>query len=42
MIQYQKLRNSSLDTTDLGFLTDTADLPVLGTNETGEIRYLTY
>ena len=42
MTQYQKLRNSSLDTTDLGFLTDTADLPVLGTNETGEIRFLTY
>lgn len=42
MTQYQKLRNSSLDTTDLGFLTDTADLPVLGTNETGEIRFLSY
>lgn len=42
MIQYQKLRNSSLDTTDLGFLTNTATAPVLGTDETGKIWFLTH
>lgn len=40
MTQYQKLCNSSLDTTDLGLLIDNATGPVLGTDETGKYRFI--
>jgi hypothetical protein len=42
MTQYQQLRESSLDTTDLGFLIDNAISPVLGTDITGSIRFLAH
>ncbi len=40
MTQYQKLCASSLDTADLGFLTDSAASAVLGTDDTRKIRFL--
>lgn len=40
MTQYQKLCDSSLDTTDLGLLIDNATCPVLGTDETGKYRFI--
>ena len=40
MTQYQTLCRSSLDTADLGFLTDNAIYPVLGTDIAGNTRYL--
>lgn len=42
MTPYQKLRDSSLDTTDLGFLIDAPVSPVLGMDETKTIQFLTY
>ena len=42
MTQYQKLRDSSLDTADLGFLIDNITSSVLGTDNTGKIRFLTH
>jgi hypothetical protein len=42
MTQYQKLRDSSLDTADLGFLIDNTTSSVLGTDNTGNTRFLTH
>lgn len=40
MTQYQKLCNSSLDTTDLGLLIGNTISPVLGTDATGKFRFI--